>query len=95
MVKYPSIDIHVDFSDSTFTSDSIKKRQIEDVRNYLKTKGELYYQNYQDSYGTQHYFMGNSVVVIEEFERRADIKITAFRESHLDSMERNIRKRLK
>lgn len=85
MVLYPSTNIFV----SSLDDKAIKC--LDEIETYLEINGTPYHQNSDNPNRIEtHYFMGTSVVRINKFKKKADIKILAVNESYLSTLKKNI-----
>lgn len=64
---------------------------LNEIETYLEINGAPYHQNSDNPNRIEtHYFMGNSVVRINKFKKKADIKIMAVNDSYLFNIKKNI-----
>jgi hypothetical protein len=85
MLSYPSTNILV----SPLDDKAIKC--LNEIETYLEINGTPYHQNSDNPNRIEtHYFMGNSVVRINKFKKKADIKIVSSKEDLLLGMKKSI-----
>jgi hypothetical protein len=90
MVLYPSTNILL----SKLDEDEKVRDSLHSVENYLEINGDSYSQTWNSSDRPSrteyHYFMGDAVVRIMKFNKRADIKIIAATEKRSDDLKKSI-----
>jgi len=96
MVLYPSTNILLSPLDGL---DSKARKCLHEIETYLEINGTSFSQS-SDNIDRQcktekHYFMGTSVVKINTFRNKADIKIMSINESYLSNLKKNIETMLK
>jgi hypothetical protein len=95
MALYPEKNMTI----SKLDEDEKAKKSLQDIQTYLGVNGDSYSQTWSPSdrptRSEYHYFMGDAVVRIMTFNKRADIKIIAATEKRLDDVKMNLEKLLK